>query len=135
MSIWTGLYNGLPTSNSPPTDLAPTNQTQPQWPVWGQFFETGGQTGQAPDLPEVKALVALLGQWRRAPNQAQRTDVWREMLKIHADQVFSIGTVNSVPQPIVIDGRRRNVPDEGIYAWAPGAYFGMYRPDTFWLEQ
>ena len=135
MSIWTGLDNGLPTSNSPPTDLAPTNQTQPQWPVWGQFFETGGQTGQAPDLPEVKALVALLGQWRRAPNQAQRTDVWREMLKIHADQVFSIGTVNSVPQPIVIDGRLRNVPDEGIYAWAPGAYFGMYRPDTFWLEQ
>ena len=135
MSIWTGLDNGLPTSNSPPTDLAPTNQTQPQWPVWGQFFETGGQTGQAPDLPEVKALVALLRQWRRAPDHAERTEAWREMLKIHAEQVFSIGTVNSVPQPIVIDARLRNVPDEGIYAWAPGAYFGMYRPDTFWLEQ
>lgn len=135
MSIWTGLDNGLPTSNSPPTDLAPTNQTQPQWPVWGQFFETGGQTGEAPALPEVKALVALLGQWRRAADHAKRTEAWQEMLKIHAEQVFSIGTVNSVPQPIVIDARLRNVPDEGIYAWAPGAYFGMYRPDTFWLEQ
>ena len=103
--------------------------------MWGQFFETGGQTGEAPALPEVKALVALLGQWRRAADHTKRTEAWQEMLKIHAEQVFSIGTVNSVPQPIVFDARLRNVPDDGIYAWAPGAYFGMYRPDTFWLEQ
>ena len=134
MSIWTGLDNGLPTANTPPTELAPTNQTQPQWPVWGQYFETAGLTGSAPDVPEVAELAELLQQWRSASDSKTRQEIWQQMLTIHADQVFSIGTVNAVPQPIVVNARLRNVPEEGIYAWAPGAYFGMYRPDTFWLE-
>ncbi|MBT3431016.1 MAG: ABC transporter substrate-binding protein [Proteobacteria bacterium] len=134
LSIWTGLDNGLPTANTPPTELAPTNQTQPQWPVWGQYFETAGLTGSAPDVPKVAELANLLEQWRSASDSQIRQKIWKQMLVIHADQVFSIGTVNAVPQPIVVNARLRNVPEEGIYAWAPGAYFGMYRPDTFWLE-
>ena len=134
LSIWTGLDNGLPTADTPPTELAPTNQTQPQWPVWGQYFETAGLTGSAPDVPKVAELADLLQQWRGASDSQIRQKIWQRMLAIHADQVFSIGTVNAVPQPIVINARLRNVPEEGVYAWAPGAYFGMYRPDTFWLE-
>ena len=134
LSIWTGLDNGLPTANTPPTELAPTNQTQPQWPVWGQYFETAGLTGSAPDVPKVAELADLLEQWRSASDSQIRQNIWKQMLVIHADQVFSIGTVNAVPQPIVVNARLRNVPEEGVYAWAPGAYFGMYRPDTFWLE-
>lgn len=133
MSIWTGLDNGLPTADSPPTELAPTNQTQPQWPVWGQFFETAGLTGTAPDLPEAAQLAELLEAWRAALGKKARAEIWHQMLNLHSEQVFSIGTVNAVPQPIVIHSRLRNVPEEGVYAWAPGAYFGMYRPDTFWL--
>jgi len=133
MSIWTGLDNGLPTADSPPTELAPTNQTQPQWPVWGQFFETAGLTGTAPDLPEAAQLGELLEAWRAAPDKNARAKIWHQMLELHSEQVFSIGTVNAVPQPIVIHSHLRNVPEEGVYAWAPGAYFGMYRPDTFWL--
>jgi peptide/nickel transport system substrate-binding protein len=34
---------------------------------------------------------------------------------------------------VVISNRLRNVPKEGIYNWDPGAHFGVYRPDTFWL--
>ncbi len=133
MSIWTGLDNGLPTADTPPTELAPTNQTQPQWPVWGQYFETAGLTGSAPDVAEVAQLADLLQQWRSASDTKVRDQVWQQMLAIHADQVFTIGTVNAVPQPIVVNARLRNVPEQGVYAWAPGAYFGMYRPDTFWL--
>ena len=31
--------------------------------------------------------------------------------------------------------RVRNVPQEAIYNWDPGAEFGIYRPDTFWFER
>ena len=62
MSIWTGLDNGLPTADTPPTELAPTNQTQPQWPVY-QYFETAGLTA-APDVAEVTQLADLLQQAR-----------------------------------------------------------------------
>ncbi len=55
------------------------------------------------------------------------------MLEIHAEQVFSIGLVAGVKQPIVVKNRLRNVPEEGVFNWDPGAHFGIYRPDTFWL--
>jgi peptide/nickel transport system substrate-binding protein len=40
-----------------------------------------------------------------------------------------------VPQPVVVANNLRNVPEEGVYNWEPGAYFGVYNPDTFWFDQ
>lgn len=57
------------------------------------------------------------------------------MLDIHADQVFSIGIVNGTFQPVVVSRKMHNVPEKGIYTYDPGAYFGIYQPDTFWLDQ
>ena len=56
------------------------------------------------------------------------------MLKINAEQVFTIGTINAVPQPVVISNRLHNLPQVAIYSWEPGAHFGIFRPDTFWLN-
>jgi peptide/nickel transport system substrate-binding protein len=39
-----------------------------------------------------------------------------------------------VPQPVVAHEDLRNLPDEAIFNWEPGAQFGIYRPDTFWFE-
>ena len=60
--------------------------------------------------------------------------IWQEMLRIYADQVYSIGTVSGVPQPVVVGNKMHNVPDEAIYAWDPGAHFGIYKPDSFWID-
>ena len=27
------------------------------------------------------------------------------------------------------------MPERGIYNFDPGAFFGIYRPDTFWLDE
>ena len=35
---------------------------------------------------------------------------------------------------MVVSDTVRNVPDKGLYSWDPGAYFGMYHADTFWLD-
>jgi peptide/nickel transport system substrate-binding protein len=26
------------------------------------------------------------------------------------------------------------VPEKGILSWDPGAHFGIYHPDTFWVD-
>src|SRR3546814_7116064 len=36
-------------------------------------------------------------------------------------------------QPIVVSNRLKNVPENGFWNWDPGAHFGIYHPDTFWL--
>jgi peptide/nickel transport system substrate-binding protein len=57
------------------------------------------------------------------------------MLRIWADEVYSIGTVAGVLQPIVVSAKLRNVPGDGIYNWDPGAHFGIYKPDGFWFDR
>ena len=128
MSVWTGLENGVPMPQSLPSELAPTSQQQLEWPKWGQYFETHGQAGQPIDMPEPKELMKLYMDWRHALSHEEQEKLWHAMLQINADQVFTIGTVSGVPQPVVVSKRLHNVPEESIYSWDPGAHFGVYRP-------
>jgi peptide/nickel transport system substrate-binding protein len=134
VSIWGGLENAVPTADMSPRELAPTSQQQLQWPKWGQFFETKEEAGEAVDLPAAEELLRLNRAWASAPSSDARERIWHQMLAIHADQVFSIGIISAVPQPVVVSRELRNVPMKGIYNWEPGAHFGIYRPDTFWFQ-
>jgi peptide/nickel transport system substrate-binding protein len=134
MSVWSGLENGVPTADSPPSELAPTSQDQYQWPKWGQYVATNGMAGEPADLEPAKRLAELNEAWTGARGQDERRKIWHQMLHLYVDQVFSIGLVYRVPQPVVVSNRLRNVPLEGVYNWDPGAHFGIYRPDTFWFR-
>lgn len=133
MSMWSGVENGIPTATSSPQEFAPTLQQQLQWPKWGQYVETRGRSGEPVDLAAAQELSALNTEWTRAVTDAERARIWRSILDIYSDQVFSIGLISGVPQVVVVNRRLRNVPAEAIYNWDPGAHFGIYRPDTFWL--
>jgi peptide/nickel transport system substrate-binding protein len=133
LSVWSGIENALPKADTSPHELAPTSQYQLCWPKWGLYYETDGVAGVPVDIDAAKELVRLNEAWDVEDDTAERTKIWERMLTIRAEQVFTIGTVQGVPQPVVISNRLRNVPKEGIYNWDPGAHFGVYRPDTFWL--
>ncbi len=133
MSVWGGLENAIPSANMSPENLAPTSQQQLQWPKWGLYYETSGAAGEPVDLPKAKELLRLNEQWEDARDESTRTRIWQQMLDINADQVFSIGLLSGVPQPVVVNRKLKNVPEKGIYNWEPGAYFGRYKPDTFWF--
>ncbi|MCU0837267.1 MAG: ABC transporter substrate-binding protein [Rhodospirillales bacterium] len=132
LSVWSGLENALPNANTIPDEMAPTSQQQLSWPKWGQHYESGGRAGAPIDLPAAERLAALRQQWLTTLDAQQRSRLWQDMLAIRADEVFTIGTVRMVPQPVVVSTALRNVPKEGIYNWEPGAFFGVYQPDTFW---
>ena len=134
MSIWYGLENGIPTADMSPAEFAPTNQQQLQWPKWGQYYETKGQAGEAPDTPEAKKLLELFDEWRGARTNEERRKIWEAMLAIYSDQVYSIALISGVMQPVSARTTLRNLPDEAVYNWEPGAQFGIYRPDTFWFD-
>jgi peptide/nickel transport system substrate-binding protein len=85
-------------------------------------------------MPEVVELAKLYLEWRQTASAEARRKIWERMLAMHAEQQFTIGVVSGVPQPVVAGVKLRNVPDKGLYNWDPGAFFGIYRPDTFWME-
>ena len=133
IAVWFGVDNGIVSADMSPNEFAPTQQVQYQWPKWGQFFETSGQAGEEIDMPEPRELFDLYSRWQTATSKEERTKIWQRMLDIHAEQVFTIGIVCCTKQPVVVSNRLRNVPKEGVYAWNPGAHFGVYLPDTFYF--
>ncbi|MCJ7997338.1 ABC transporter substrate-binding protein [Rhizobium cremeum] len=134
LALSPGLDNGVPTADMSPRELAPTNNDQIQWPLWGLHQLSGGGEGRPPEIPEAQELLDLFHQWREADTLEEREVIWHRMLSIFTQQVFTIGIVNAVPQPIVRANRLRNLPSEGLYGFDPTSYLGVYMPDTFWLE-
>ncbi|SLN73107.1 ABC transporter substrate-binding protein [Ruegeria meonggei] len=132
-SVWFGWDDGIPQVHTSPAYLAPTDQVFLAWPKWGQYYQTGGEVGEAPDMPEAERLMQLAHDWEVANTDEEREAVWTEMLNIHADQLYAIGILNGAPQPIVVSNRLRNVPEQAMWAWEPGAHFGIHRPDEFFF--
>ena len=135
MSTWQGLNRGLATPEMNPEELAPVSPIQAQWPTWGNYWETKGVSGEKPSLPEVAQLSKLYKDWRGAADYDTQQKVWKEMLSIFTDQVYTIGIVSGGLQPVVVNNKLQNVPEEGIWSFEPTSYFGYYMPDTFWLDK
>lgn len=134
MTISSGLENGIATATNSPYELAPVRQDFYEWPKFGQYYETKGAAGEAPDMPGAKKLMSLLHDWYEAGSKEDRTEIWHQMLQMHADNLYSIGIVSGVMQPITYNAHLHNVPDKGIWNWEPGAHFGLYEPDAFWFD-
>ncbi len=133
MSIGRGMDNGAPTAEFEPEALAPLSDSQYQWARWGLHYQSSGHEGDPVDMPEAQELLDLYRDWRHSSTIEEQRKVWSKMLDINAEQVFAIGIVNRTRQPIVISNRLRNVPEEALFSFEPGAFFGIYMPDAFWF--
>jgi peptide/nickel transport system substrate-binding protein len=135
MTAYAGITTAVPTVDTSPKEFAPTMQGGLQWSRWGMFVESKGKQGEKCDMQDACVLLDYLREWETSTDAATRRKAWDKILETTADQVFSIGTVNGILQPIVVGPKVKNVPKEGYYAWDPGGYIGLYKPDTFWLSQ
>ncbi len=133
MTAYAGVFNAVPTPDTSPREFAPVAGTGLQWLKWGMYIESKGKQGEKCDMPEARKLLDDVKEWEHATDEAGRREAWEKILQTNAEQVFSIGTVNGIRQPIVVGPEIRNVPKEGFYAWDPGGYVGLYQPDTFWV--
>jgi peptide/nickel transport system substrate-binding protein len=134
VAAWSGIDNGLAKPEMPPDEFTPVRQDRLMWPKWGQFYETKGRSGEAPDMAWGKELMQLHEEWYAARKREDLVRIWRRILEINAQEVTSIGIVCAVPQPVVVSRRLRNLPEKGVYSWEPGAHFGVYRLDTLWFD-
>ncbi|MBP0617382.1 ABC transporter substrate-binding protein [Jiella sp. KSK16Y-1] len=137
ISVWTGLDNGLATPDTDPGEIVPSTAEQLEWPGYGMWVETHGTGGEkleeTQDLAPLRRLIALRDAWKATLDTDEKTRIWREALRIFADQVFTIGIVSSVDQIVVVSNKLENVPEKGVYNYDPGAFFGIYNPDSFYF--
>ncbi|VAV96521.1 ABC transporter, substrate-binding protein (cluster 5, nickel/peptides/opines) [hydrothermal vent metagenome] len=135
MTIWNGLDNAVASPDMSPFELIPSSQSSLQWPQWGIYYESDGKKGEKPDLPAAIELLEYSKKWTRATSSSEKAEIWKKILEIYSDQVFSIGIVNGALQPIIVNNQIQNVPEKAIYAYSPTSYFGVYLPDTFWFKK
>lgn len=133
MTAYAGCITVVPSVDTSPKEFAPTMQGGLQWSRWGMFIETKGKQGDKCDMKEASQLLDYLEEWENSADEGTRRKAWDRMLEVNMEQVFSIGTVNGILQPIVVGPKIRNVPKEGYYSFDPGGYIGLYKPDTFWF--
>ncbi len=127
-------------ASRPPTFRRPSSPPSTRRPSAGRC---GGSTtrprarqASRPTLPEAQRLLELYEQWSTAgETRPPRPHAWREMLDIHADQVYAIGTIARAPIPLVHAADLKNVPASAIYAWDPGGQLGVHRMDEFFFDE
>src|SRR5262249_30127658 len=109
MTAYAGVVTAAPTPNTSPREFAPTMRGGLQWPKWGMYIESKGKQGEKCDLPSACRLLDYLDEWQNATDDAARRQAWAKILQANTDEVFSIGTVNGVRQPVVVGAKVRNV--------------------------
>ncbi|MGH8431313.1 MAG: ABC transporter substrate-binding protein, partial [Solimonas sp.] len=135
MTAYAGIVTAAPTPRTSPREFAPTMRGGLQWPKWGMYAESSGKQGEKCDMESACKLLDYVEEWQNATDDEARRTAWGKILQTNVDEVFSIGTVNGIRQPVVVGAEVRNVPKEGYYAWDPGGYIGLYQPDTFWIAK
>ncbi|MBJ3774746.1 ABC transporter substrate-binding protein [Acuticoccus mangrovi] len=134
IAVSAGYDNGLPSADMSPDERVPVSTIFFTGPAWGAYSMSGGESGEEPDYEPAKQLMSLYEDWLHSESDADRAAAWEGILKLHAEEVLTIGTVEGVIQPVVVKNTLKNVPEKAVYGWDPGAQFGLYRMDEFYFD-
>jgi peptide/nickel transport system substrate-binding protein len=104
-------------------------------PLNSKWYMTKGQKGVAP-IGDLKRLQEIFVEGNRLP-RAMRTELGKELWRIHSDNLYVIGTVGQSPAMngvVVVKNNFRNVPDitpNSVGMQTPG----NARPEQFFFER
>ena len=123
------------TPRSAPAELVPMAPEQSQWPAWGLWAQTSRPDGRgARPRGRDRAHGAEEGMGRDRRSRRARPAIWQEMLRSGPTRSSPSASCRASTSWSWSATGCSNVPEHGIYNFDPGAFFGIYRPDTFWLE-
>jgi peptide/nickel transport system substrate-binding protein len=77
--------------------------------------------------------MSLYDTWLTTADESVKERIWHEMLELHAENQWVIGTVAGAIQPIVLRDGLKNLQPVDLYSWEPTSLLGVYRVDEiFW---
>lgn len=132
-SLWTARFNAgeqqifvlslegvddLSFELNPSYMLAPMpGQGLPFAKPWNLWLITQGESGEEPP-EEVKKLAELWDELKVAENEKEIVRLGKEILRIHSDNLWHIGVVGTVKQPVVLGNSVKNFPDSMPLGWS-----------------
>ncbi len=101
-------------------------------PKWGMWYETGGTGGIEPPA-EMKELLRLYEAAMVAPSEEEGVRLVKEMFRLHAENLWTIGIISEPPTPIVATNNLRNVPEEQVISGLNNA--GFLGPEQMFFKK
>jgi len=101
-------------------------------PLFGLWKHSSGKKGEAPTT-EFLRLMRLNDQ-RRNCAVDEEVEVFKEIYKLYAENVWMIGLVGEIPALLVKKNYFMNVPDKSLYSYARGRRLGLCLPEQFWID-
>ena len=112
----------------------------------GRWYDTGGESGDAPDDPKyanpegefpLQRLIELYDQGKTHPiGSPERIEIGKEVYRIHANEVITLSTVGSTPLMKGTFVKKTNfmgVPENTVNG--TGLHNQGPRPETYWIDE
>ncbi len=121
VGIWTGSGEFMPIID--PRWFVPVSAES----IWGigyaEYRVSGGERGEEP-TGDVKKVIELHDRIIGTPDMKKQVELFHEILRLNAKNLWVIGVVTNPPFPFVVKNNFRNVPQRGLCDWntlCPGA--------------
>ncbi len=112
--------------------VSPIGVMQEWAPLWYLWYTSEGKAGEEPPN-EIKRIMDLYKVIQTSTDEVEKIQAAREIWRSNAENLWAIGTIGLAPQPIVINNRLKNVPEEGL--WTHDYFFGaLYSPEQYFFE-
>ncbi len=111
IGLWVADRNMIIASD--PSRYLGTMADGPWAPLYGLWYDSGGQKGVEP-LPD-HAIRDVWAMWERAKSAATTDEAYeylQQMIDIHKENVWMIGLVGEEPRIYIVNNRIRNFPDD-----------------------
>jgi len=102
---------------------------------WYQWWTTNGEAGEEPPEDVKQWFSGLDKLFTLAPGTSEYIKLAQKLYSWYIDQVYQIGTVAGIKQPMIINNKLQNVAmDGGIYTWDT-LYEYPYLPEQWFFEK
>ena len=93
-----------------------TTDDGPWATLYGHFYDTGSpyRKEEPPEDHPIWEIWSLWDQVQKEPDEATRNALFTDLINIHKEQPFMIGTVGEAPTPVIVANNMFNVPADYI---------------------
>jgi len=85
-------------------------------PAMGIWYKTGGAEGMEP-TPELRAAMDLYDEYKASIDPARQVEICQEIVRMATENVWTLGTVGMVPNPVVVRNNFIGVSEDHTADW------------------
>jgi len=100
--------------------------------LYGAWYDSGGIKGEEP-TGDIRKVQLLYDKIKATTDEEERNRLKDEVLRIDAENVFSIPLVGQYTVPAIAKNNFRNVPEKAVMVWTM-CHIGYLAPEQFFIK-